>query len=265
LSITLPSQVMRTLGGRTMSPVRLGESGAHVWRCAAEGETTLYLKAAPVADGLHLEREAHRLRWLAEHALPVANVVEAGCADDVEYLITEELPGVPASDPRWSAQPERVVATLGELLRALHATPASDCPFNQRLARQVDDARARVAAGVVREDDLDESRLGRTAVDLFAELLASQPEEEDLVVVHGDFCLPNVILAADDAGAITASGMIDCGRAGVADRHQDIALATRSLRFNGWGDWVPLFLASYGMVEPDPAKLEFYMLLDEFF
>ena len=80
----------------------------------------------------------------------------------------------------------------------------------------------------MREDDFDEVRAGHTAVDLFGELLATAPADEDIVFTHGDFCLPNIILdrGADDEVEIT--GLVDCGGAGIADRYQDIALAVRT-------------------------------------
>ncbi|HEY7816158.1 MAG TPA: phosphotransferase, partial [Nakamurella sp.] len=90
------------------------------------------------------------------------------------------------------------------------------------------------------------------------------PTTEDPVVCHGDLCLPNV-LADAHTGRIT--GVIDLGRLGVADRHQDLALATRSLgpanpQFGP--DAAQVFLTAYGL-PVEPALLAFYRLLDEFF
>ena len=90
------------------------------------------------------------------------------------------------------------------------------------------------------------------------------PAQEDLVFVHGDFCLPNVLLAPLD-GALHVTGLVDCGRAGVGDRHQDLALAIRSLTYNLGPASVSPFLSAYGGPAPDTRLLEFFTILDEFF
>ena len=83
------------------------------------------------------------------------------------------------------------------------------------------------------------------------------------MVCHGDLCLSNILL---DARTCRVSGVIDAGRLGVADRWVDLAIVTRSLA----GDPDPLvrqtvdrYLDRYG-VAPDPDKIRFYRLLDEF-
>jgi len=135
----------------------------------------------------------------------------------------------------------------------------TSCPFDRALARCIARARARLEAGLVDEGDFDEERIGRSAEDLFQEVLARCPASEDPVVAHGDACLPNLLA---DRGRFT--GFVDCARVGVADRHQDLALASWSIRHNLGDHWVEPFLQRYG-IAADPGRLGFYRLLDEFF
>jgi len=104
------------------------------------------------------------------------------------------------------------------------------------------------------------SRAGWSADQLLAEVRAAVPDMEDLAFTHGDFCLPNVLV---QGGEVT--GMVDWGRAGVADRYQDIALLLRSFDANAGGELDAVLCREYGLARLDWRGIEFYRLLDEFF
>ena len=261
----LPGELVARLTGYALQPVHLGESGAAVYRCSAEQLPGRYLKVGAVAAALRLDHEAERLRWMKAQGLAVPAVCEYRVVGTNEYLLLEEVPGLAASDPSWLPLRSQVVTALGEALAAFHRTDIRDCPFDHRIERQIESARLRIAAGHVDEADFDEMRRGCAATNLFAELVASVPDHEDLVFAHGDFCLPNVILHRSADGDAQVSGFIDCGRAGIADRYQDIALAIRSISFNLSESSVDLFLSAYGLSDLDTDRIAFFTLLDEFF
>ena len=261
----LPHELSRRLTGWSLEPISIGESGATVWRCTQPDQSPLYLKAAPLAAYLRLDREAACMRWLRNHGAPVPATREYVRTHNSEYLLAEEATGVPASAPKWNADQRCVAIALGDGLAALHAIDARRCPFDRGINRQLEEARLHIASGRVRESDFDGSRLGRDAADLFAELLAMVPSSEDLVLVHGDFCLPNVLVDKRASGEFHVSGLVDCGRAGIGDRHQDLALAIRSLTSNFGPDVVAPFLEAYRCSPLDAARLEFFTVLDEFF
>jgi kanamycin kinase len=114
------------------------------------------------------------------------------------------------------------------------------------------------------EIDLDQERPGRSRDDLVAELMATRPSSEDLVVCHGDLSLPNVVF---DPDTYAVAGLVDAGRLGVADRWVDLAIATRSMTSRLNAQYGPgtmeRFLARYG-IPFDRAKCDFYRLMDEF-
>jgi aminoglycoside 3'-phosphotransferase-2 len=97
-------------------------------------------------------------------------------------------------------------------------------------------------------------------MELLDSLYREHPGSEDIVVTHGDPCLPNVIF---DNGSF--SGFVDCGRCGRADRYQDLALAHRSIESNFGIRLAESFLRAYGLEPVDTMKLSYYRLLDEFF
>jgi aminoglycoside phosphotransferase len=231
--------------------VTIGQSGATVSR-----RDGVYRKTS--ADpGDDLVGEGARLSWLRAHGIPAAEVLE--CAPGL--LVTAEVPGISAAEEWPAASRPRVIDALADLARALHSLPIADCPFDRRLAVTVPQA----LAAEVDLDDLDGERTGWSRDDLAARLIADRPPDEDLVVCHGDLCLPNVVL---DPATGRVTGLVDAGRLGVADRWTDLALATRSLAGDlnpQYGQWAADgFLARYG-IAPDPAKNDFYRLLDEFF
>ncbi len=123
-------------------------------------------------------------------------------------------------------------------------------------------------SGRINLEDLDAERAGWSAAQLVEALVATTPDEEDPVVCHGDFCLPNVLL---DPMNLAFAGLVDVGRAGIADRHADLALITRSIA-NKINDQFPSeyadrFIKRYETgsgVTVDPESMAFYRLLDEF-
>jgi kanamycin kinase/aminoglycoside 3'-phosphotransferase-2 len=259
----------RRFAAYTWEPITVGQSGAGVYRL--DGRESLYLKVAePNAhpdSGFDLVAEAARGSWLAEQGLPVAEILDHAADAAREWLLTRAVPGRSAADPWPADRRDAVVDALAEMARALHELPVADCPFDRSLAVTVPNARHAVAAGLVDFDDLDDERRGYTGARLLDELTATMPADEDLVVGHGDYCLPNILL---DPDTLDVLALIDLGRLGRTDRHADPALATRSLLSADnpqyTRDHAARFLARYAPDgDLDPKRLAFQCLLDEFF
>ena len=98
-------------------------------------------------------------------------------------------------------------------------------------------------------------------------LVDNKPKKE-LVLSHGDFCLPNIFINNDKI-----SGFIDLGRIGIGDKWNDIALCYRSIKWNAKGRYGgngypklnPDMLFDALEIETNYEKIEYYTLLDELF
>jgi aminoglycoside phosphotransferase len=83
---------------------------------------------------------------------------------------------------------------------------------------------------------------------------------EDIVVVHGDTTLSNLMI--DPEGNV---GFIDCGSAGRGDRYLDLAVLAGDIADHHGTDAAAGFAAAYGERTWDTAKARFYLDLYELF
>ena len=171
-----------------------------VWRL--EGKTrVVYVKRAA-----HLEGERDRLAWLGGR-WPVPQLIGLfhGFGDD--WLLTHAVRGQPLNDRSIPWTPEAMAARLGEILRGLHSTDGTGCPFGE--------------AG------------------------------PGHVLVHGDYCLPNVLVEDGELSAL-----VDVGGAGLGDPQVDLAAGVWTLQYNYGPGHARTFLDSYGWKPMTDSEIE---------
>ncbi len=257
----LPDDIAVAVRNGALADVTIGCSGTRVLRVATSGASPRYLKLASAAHIGELHAEKARLQWL-QGRLPVPAVLASGDDGTRACLLLTEVPGLMACDSRLEGRREAVVRALAMGLRMIHDVDVTACPFDERTASKLATARARLETGMVDEDGLSAqaSKLGGARLLRWLEEHVST--DEDLVFTHGDYCLPNVLL---DPQAIVVRGFVDWGRAGIADRYVDLALAARSLTYNFGDGWESVFWEAYAIEAVDGEKLEYYRLLDELY
>ncbi len=260
-SIEPPPSLLSLVQGYEWARDTVGESGDEVFRLyRPKDDADLYLKHGKAACAVDLAGEMVRLRWLGSR-ITVPEVRHFIASADEAWLLMTALPGRTAYQVLETCPAGRpaLIGALATYLQQLHAIPVESCPFNSDHRLRLVEARWRLDAGLVDEGGFDTARRRRTAQEVWDEMTGLLPSMEDRVVTHGDFSLDNIIV---DNGAVV--GCIDVGRAGIADRYQDIAIL-----WNCLGDFGPdaqdQLFAAYGIDEPDAKRIQFHLLLDQLF
>lgn len=250
--------------GKSWLAVGHGESGDSVYR---RSDNAAFAKLSD-RSAVALAGERRRLEWLSGLGLGSPEPLDWFEGGAGACLVTSAVPGVPASelDGRQLLQAwPSLVARLG----ALHALAAADCSFERALSSMLARAADVVARGAVNPDFLSDEQRKREPADLLAALEAERDrrivqERQDLVVCHGDACMPNFMV---DPDTLDCTGLIDLGRLGTADRYVDLALMVA----NAGESWAGpdqaetafrLLFEGLGLDQPDRERLDFYLRLD---
>jgi len=219
------------------------------WRLVHPDGRIQFLKLAVRDWEVDLPGEVERTRW-ANRVIAAPEVLDSGSDGELDWILTRGLPGENALAPELLENPGLVAGELGRALRRLHEAPTADCPFDASNAVMLAHLRAR-------DPDENIDRVGgvRTVASALAELEELRPATEDLVLTHGDPCLPNFLF---ENGEVT--GFIDLGALGLADRWRDLAICAWSLGFNLGPGWEDVLFEAYG-VERNESRRKFYELL----
>lgn len=258
--VDLPDPLRSAVAGYTASRVDEGESGGAVFRLTAADRPTLFLKsgAGRVADAITAEMA--RLDWMAGRlCVPFVRLFVR--SHEQAHLLTTAIPGRTAYYYLVTNPDRRIetVEAIANFLSLVHALPLVECPFHAGHHLRLAEARQNIDGGLVSTDDFDDDHEGWTAEQVWTEMMTTLPPSFERVVTHGDFSLGNLLI---EDGAV--SGCIDVGRAGVADPYQDLAILWQNLKEFG-ADLQQRLWQTYGITEPDEAKIRFHLCLDEFF
>ncbi len=213
-------------------------------------------------EGEESDNEHRILQWL-QGKIPVPEIIVSEKKNGFSYLLMTRIYGVMACDEFYLQHPKELIHLLVEGLKIIWTVDISNCPYNNDLDNKLRLAEYRVKNNLC-TDDVEPDTYGENGFKDSKELfnwLASNKPEERLVFSHGDYCLPNVFIKN---GGI--SGFIDLGRAGTADKWQDIALCVRSIEHNfGMNKgYIKQFFEELN-IEPNWEKVRYYILLDELF
>lgn len=256
----VPASIAAVLGSRTGKTDGLGKSGAQVLLF-----DDYVLKIRPVDDWD--TADVRILQWL-EGKAPAPRVAAHEVLNGQDWLLMTRVQGKELCKPDVMNNPALLLDCMAEALHILWSIPVGDCPFERTVADNLSHAEAGILAGHFDSSGCEPETFGPGGFEnpkALLDWLKSHLPQQDRVVTHGDFCLPNLFT---DGARFT--GFIDVGNVGAGDRWTDLALGWRSLKHNSDGHYGKTYpnidpddLFRAAGVPKDEEKLRYYILLDE--
>jgi len=263
--IELPNDIWEYVGNQKYEINDVGMS---------ESEVRIYdkyvLKIQP--ENEETDNEYLMVNWL-NHQIPIPSIPVYSKKDGFAYTLMTKVEGDMLCTKEYMKEPEVIIKMVAQAIKKLWEIDVKNCPHKtSRLVNRIKAAEFNVANGLVDIDNVEPETFGtegfKNPEELLKWLKCNRPKE-DIVLTHGDFCLPNIFVKDGNI-----SGFIDLGKMGPADRWQDIAIAIRSLEHNFNGkytdgqkifDFKPEMLIDELGITWNEQKYRYYILLDELF
>ena len=168
-----------------------------------------------------------------------------------DIMLSRAVAGLDCTSDIYLAEPKRLCDLLAERLRALHELDASDCPIKDRVGEYIARAEANYHADSYNKEHFPDSFGFRSGEEAYGVLQEGKHLLKNECLIHGDYCLPNVML-----DGWKFSGFIDVDQGGIGDRHIDLFWGRWSLGFNlKTNELGERFLDAYGKDKIDKDAL----------
>ena len=231
-------------------------SGAPVWdsSCSPEArvlfverEGGLYLKSAAAGT---LSQEAAMTRFFHARGMGT-EVLDYFCEGGKDWFLTAAVKGEDLTHEFYTSEPKRLCDTLAERLRMLHKCSTKGCPVPDHTAEYLARATKNYKEGNY-DTSLFPDNWGYTsAEEAWGVLEKNAHLLEANTLLHGDYCLPNVIYDGWEF-----SKFIDVDSGGVGDRHVDLFWGAWTLSVNLHTDaYRDRFFDAYGRDRVDEEML----------
>ena len=177
-------------------------SGADVYdsRCASGAEVLFidkdegyFLKSMKRGE---LEAEARMTKYF--DSLGIGARVLAFEQTERDFMLTARVRGEDCTDARYLSDPKRLCELYAELLYELHQRDYKDCPVQNRIESYTALAFENYRTGNYDKDSFPDSFGYASAGEAMAVIEKYGSSLKNDTLIHGDYCLPNVMLDRQD-------------------------------------------------------------------
>lgn len=211
-----------------------------------EKESGYFLKSAKKGT---LADEAVMTRFF--HSRGLAAKVLYYISEEKDYLLTEKINGDDCTAAKYLDVPERLCDILAERLALLHSVDCTGCPVHNQTERYLNRVIYNYENELYDKTHFPDNWGFSNADEAWVVVESCSSLLQTDTLLHGDYCLPNIILNNWEF-----SGFIDLGNSGAGDRYVDLFWALWSLSYNLKTDkYRKRFLDAYGLKNFDEEKM----------
>lgn len=198
--------------------------------CSAEAQVIFidqeegyFLKSAPAGK---LKRESDMMHYFYQKGLS-GQVVTYLPGPKKDWMLTVKIPGEDATTEKYLENPKKLCELLAQRLALLHLEDHAHCPVSNHTQQYLDWTQENKNKGMFDPAYLYDQLIPPNAPAVWDYIVANKGALKTDTLLHGDYCLPNVIF-----DQWQFSGFIDLDRGGVGDRHVDIYWGRWTLDYN---------------------------------
>lgn len=194
------------------------------------------------------------------HKKGLSAKVVAYISSNKDYLLTEKIQGEDCITQKYLDNPKQLCDILAQRLLLLHSCNYENCPVPNHTLTYLEKAKNNYNADKYDMDLFPKSWGYNTPEQAFNVIKEKAHLLKTDTLLHGDYCLPNIIL-----NNWSFSGFIDLDSGGVGDCHVDIFWAVWTLFFNlKTNKYRQRFIDGYGRDRVDEEMLRLIAAIEIF-
>lgn len=254
----IPKVISHYLKNFTLSDSIIGRLNDHILKYQNIEGNFLYLKYGSGISKEDIKTEFCILSWL-QNKIQVSQVVEYHEKNNISYLLTQGLSGIPAYKVKKNKTKQRI-KVIALALKKFHSVSINECPVDNSLTKDLEQIRKYIELDVIDDKKFLVYSKGKSIKSVFNILEKQKKNMHNNTFIHGDFCLPNLLIDSNNDFSF-----IDLGDAGVGDKYKDLSSIEGSISRNFGEKWLQFFYDEYdSSLEIDKQKIQYFKYIDYF-
>lgn len=236
-----------------------GRLDAGIYKLKNNNSKIVFLKTGKGIVAESLSREKEVLTWLKNKKVTVPEVLgyHESKNNGIAFLFLSALEGT-AAQRVTSLDKNAIVKIVAEGLKTFHLISKNGSKKLRTLDDDLDFIKSCLEHNLIKSEDFKKENEGKTPKEVCSHLMRHRNKFSSNIVVHGDYCLPNIIINDNKFGFLD---LADCG---LGDPYRDFSAIEGSISRNFGGKWVDIFFKYYGIKKVDKFKIEYFKLIDQF-